>query len=598
MFQSFERRTRPETVAPRLAALRAEMARLGLDAVLIPRADAWQGEYVAPRDERLAWLTGFSGSAGTAAILAAEAALFVDGRYTLQAAAETDTALITPLADKGEALADWLGARLARGQVVEFDPWLHTIAAIERLRAALAPGGIVLHAVESPVDAIWTDRPPPPAAALRIHPPDHAGTGHDEKRAEIARALRAAGQRAVVLTAPDSIAWLLNIRGGDIAHIPVVHAFLILHEDARGALFVDPGKLDGSLRAHLGPAVTTAPMEAFAPALAELTGPVRLDRARTPYQVARLLEEAGITTAFDDDPCVLPRARKNGAEIAGAEEAHLIDGAAVAEFLCWLDATAPGGLTEIDVATRLEECRRTTGRLMDISFDTIAAAGPHGAIVHYRVDRDSNRALAAGELLLVDSGGQYVEGTTDITRTIAVGAPDDALCAGFTRVLKGLIALSSARWPAGLAGRDLDALARAPLWAAGEDYDHGTGHGVGSYLSVHEGPQRIARKGEAALEPGMIVSIEPGLYREGAFGIRIENLALVEADEPGTGGRAMRRLRTLTRAPIDRRLIVPGMLTAAERAWIDAYHAEVRAALTARLAAATAEWLAKVTRPL
>ena len=598
MFQSFERHTRPENGAPRIAALRAEMTRRGLDGVLVPRTDAWQGEYVAPCDERLAWLTGFSGSAGIAAILADRAALFVDGRYRLQAGEEVDAALIDVHKYEDGALPAWLAAALTGGGRVAFDPWLHGFGEIDRLLGKLRPAGITLTETANLVDAVWTDRPARPAAPVFVHPTERAGREHDAKRADLAAELAGAGQRAAVLTAPESIAWLLNIRGGDIAHTPVAQGFAILHDDARVDLFMAPSKLDEAARAHLGAEVTIRPEAEFEAALAALTGPVRVDRQRAPFRVTRCLGDAGVERAFGADPCLAPRATKTDAEIAGAKEAHLIDAAAMAEFLSGLEATAPGGLTEIDVVTRLEACRRETGQLREIAFDTIAGSGPHGAIVHYRVTRESNRALRDGDLLLIDSGGQYEAGTTDITRTVPVGKVDPALAEIFTRVLRGLIAMSSARWPAGLAGRDLDALARAPLWAAGEDYDHGTGHGVGSYLSVHEGPQRLSRKAEAVLEPGMILSIEPGCYRPGEFGIRIENLAVIEASDPGADARAMRRFRTLTRVPIDRRLILIDRLTGAERAWIDGYHDAVRAALTPRLGPEAAAWLERATRPL
>jgi Xaa-Pro aminopeptidase len=428
-----------------------------------------------------------------------------------------------------------------------------------------------------------------------------AGESHGEKRTRIAEALRKAGQRAAVLTLPDSVAWLLNIRGTDIPRNPVPHVFAVLHDDARVTLFADPAKITDALRAHLGPQVTIRPEGAFAPGLRSLVGPVRLDPGSAPLWAERQLEEAGIEVARADDPCLLPKARKNAAELAGTRAAHLRDGAAMVEFLAWLDAEAPGGgLTEIDVVKRLEGFRRATGKLRDISFDTIAGAGPHGAVVHYRVTEGSNRPVAPGELLLIDSGGQYLDGTTDITRTVAVGPVPEAARLPFTRVLKGMIAISRLRFPKGLAGRDLDALARYPLWLAGQDYDHGTGHGVGVYLCVHEGPQRLSRLSTVPLEPGMILSNEPGYYREGAFGIRIENLIAVREAPPlaGADDREMLAFETLTWAPIDRRLIDAGLLTAEERDWLNAYHAEVADRIGPDVSQAAREWLSQATAPI
>lgn len=597
MLQNFEATTRPEQGPPRLAALRAQMAAEGLAGWLVPRADVHQGEYVAPCDERLAWLTGFTGSAGLAAVTAAEAAVFVDGRYGLQARAQMApefAVLPWPQTRPGE----WLAERLEPGARVGFDPWLHTRAQLEALREEAPELDFV--GCDNLVDRIWTDRPPPPSGVVEDYPPNLAGRSAQEKRAEIAAALRAAGQRASVLTLPDSIAWLLNIRGSDIARVPIVQAFAIVGDGGEVALFADPAKFAA---VDLEPEVELSPKEAFAGALARLAGPVRVDRETAPAAVWEILEGAGVPAVAGADPCLLPKARKTPAEIAATRRAHLRDGAAMAEFLAWLDATAPGELTEIDVVTRLEEARAATGALRDIAFDTIAGSGPNGAIVHYRVTRETNRRLRAGETLLIDSGGQYLDGTTDVTRTVWIGsdpAPAE-LRAAFTRVLKGMIAMSRARWPKGLAGRDLDALARQALWQAGMDYDHGTGHGVGVYLSVHEGPQRLARTGAVALEAGMILSNEPGHYRPGAYGIRIENLVVVEPAEPVEGGdpeREMLCFSTLTFVPIDRRLIEPALLSPEERAWLDGYHAEVRRRIEPRVAPEVTDWLRQATAPL
>lgn len=603
-FQSFVSTASPEQGPPRVAALRAQMTAEGLDAFIVPRADVHQGEYVAPRDERLAWLTGFTGSAGFAAVLADEAGLFVDGRYTVQARAQVDTEVITPVDWPKTRLGPWLAERLERGAVVAFDPWLHTAKEIETLREALEPKGVALRETDNLVDRVWEDQPEPPQGQVSAYPDEFAGRTHGEKRQAAADALREAGQKAAVLTLPDSIAWLLNIRGADLPRVPVAQAFCILHDTGHADMFVDAAKVD-EVRDHLGDEVTVHAPKEFAAALEGLDGPVRVDKATAPLAVSRLLDRAGVEVTWGDDPCILPKARKSGAEIAATTKAHLRDAAAMCHFLAWLDAEAEGldrdaPLTEIDVVRRLEAFRRDTNALRDISFDTIAGAGPHAALPHYRVTEESNRAVQPGELLLVDSGGQYVDGTTDITRTVAVGAPSDEHRACFTRVLQGMIAVSRARWPRGLAGRDLDALARAPLWMAGQDYDHGTGHGVGVYLSVHEGPQRLSRISDVPLEPGMILSNEPGYYREGAFGIRIENLIVVETAPALAGGddRDMLHFATLTWVPIDRRLIDTGMLSRDERAWIDAYHAEVARKVAPRLDGAAAAWLARATAPV
>jgi Xaa-Pro aminopeptidase len=601
MFQTFETAARPEQGPPRIAALRAALAEAGHDGALVPRADAHQGEYVTDRDARLAWLTGFTGSAGLAAVTRDRAALFVDGRYRVQARAQVDTTVIEPVNWPETKPGDWLRQALPSGGRVAYDPWLHTPEEIDAITKSLEGSGVTLCASDNLVDLIWKDRPPPPKAPVTIFPDSIAGATAAEKRAAAAASLTEAGQDAAVLTLPDGINWLLNIRGADIPRNPVAQANAILHRDGRVTLFIDPAKLSREVRAHLGEAVRVRPPEDFAPALAELSGTVRIDRTTAPVAVSSILSAAGATVAWGRDPTVLPKARKTAAELAATTEAHLRDGAAMAEFLAWFDATAPGGgLTEIDVVTQLEGFRRATNALREISFETICGAGPNGALPHYRVTTESNRRLEPGQLVVIDSGGQYLDGTTDITRTLAVGPAGEEERRCFTRVLKGMIAVSRLRWPQGLAGMHLDAVARYPLWLAGQDYDHGTGHGVGVYLSVHEGPQRLSRISDVPLEPGMILSNEPGYYREGAFGIRIENLVVVEPAPPlpGADDREMLAFRTLTFAPIDRSLVVPEMLSEDERAWLDAYHAEVRARLSPRVTAATRAWLERATAPL
>ena len=594
MFQMFEAQSSPTQGPPRLAALRSAMAQRGFDAFLVPRADAHQGEYVAPRDARLEWLTGFSGSAGFCAVLADVAGVFIDGRYRVQVRAQVAD-VYTPVHWPETQLADWLKDQLPKGGTLAYDPWLHTVSEIAGLRDSLT--GFELIATDNLVDAIWDDQPAPPDAAFTAHALEHAGETHDAKRARLAAKL---DESAAVLTLPDSIAWLLNIRGTDIARNPVPQAFAILHDSGKVDLFAGAGKAD-DIRDHLGPDVSVHDIGNFVAALMQLQGKVLIDKRSCPDRVATVLRAAGCDVVTGQDPCILPKARKNSTEIAGAKAAHARDAVAMVRFLAWLDAAAPkGGLTEIDVVKALEGFRMQTNALRDISFETICGAGPHGAIVHYRVSEETNRPVNQGELLLVDSGGQYIDGTTDITRTMAIGTPTDEHRTCYTRVLQGMIAVSRIRFPHGVGGQHLDALARAPLWMAGQDYDHGTGHGVGSYLSVHEGPQGISRRSEVALQEGMILSNEPGYYREGAFGIRIENLIAVIPAPALDGGddRDMLAFETLTYVPFDRRLIDTDLLTDAERDWIDCYHGDTLSLLAPRLDAQTCDWLTKACAPL
>ncbi|MCT4553403.1 MAG: aminopeptidase P family protein [Pelagimonas sp.] len=566
MFQSFNETASPEHGPARLAALRSELEREGLDGFLVPRADAFQGEYVAPRDARLAWLTGFTGSAGWAVALAERAGVFVDSRYRVQVKAQVDACF-----DKVDwpemSLGEWIRDALPAGEI-GFDPWLLTLDQKRALEKALGP--VTLRACENLVDRIWADQPGAPLAPAVVQPVDLAGESHEDKISRISKALQA---DISVITLPDSLAWLLNLRGNDIPHVPIAHGFSLLSKDGTLRLFMEPSKLDG-LEPHLGPKVSLHPIQEFLPTIRSLQGTVQLDPATCPMAVIDVLEAEIIEAG---DPCILPKACKNAVELAGARAAHLRDAAAMVRFLAWLDREAPGDLTEIDIVRQLEDERRATNALRDISFETISGAGPNGAIVHYRVTEATNRKLQAGELLLVDSGGQYVDGTTDITRTMAIGAVGDEEKRAFTLVLKGMIALSMLRFPEGLAGRDIDPFARVALWQAGLDYGHGTGHGVGSYLSVHEGPQRIARTGFVPLQPGMILSNEPGFYKEGQFGIRIENLIAVEQAPalPGQSIAQMLRFETLTWVPIDLNLVLPDLLSDAERDWLNAYHARV-----------------------
>lgn len=596
MFQTFTDVSDPAQHAPRLAALRAAMAAEGADAFLIPRADAHQGEYVADADARLRWLTGFSGSAGQAIVTADRAGVFIDGRYRVQVKAEVDLAHFTPVPFPEVRPADWLAEALPAGGRVGFDPWLHTHREIEDLRKRLADDNIGLVPVENLVDRIWTDRPDAPVGQVRLHDDALAGDSAAQKRARIAEVLTKAGQGAAVITLADSLAWLLNIRGADLPRNPVVLGFAVIDDHGAVQVFSDPAKFDETVRRKLGNQVSIIHPEGFPAALATLDGTVRVDPASAPEAVFQILTEQGTTVIAGDDPVVMPKALKNAAEIEGMRAAHLSDGAVMARFLCWLDKTAPGGLTEIDVTTTLEDMRREAG-ILDISFDTIAGVGPHAALPHYHVSEASNLPLANGQILLVDSGGQYENGTTDITRTMAVGEMGHAERDAFTRVLQGMIGVSRLRFPKGLAGRDLDAVARAPLWVAGLDYDHGTGHGVGAALCVHEGPARISRASEVPLAAGMILSNEPGYYREGAFGIRIENLLVVQPTH-SPDGRDLLGFETLTFAPIDRRLIEVEMLSGEERDWLNAYHAEVFARIAPLVDAETKAWLETATQPV
>lgn len=594
MFQSFTASSSPEQGPPRLAALRAAMDSAVLDAFIVPRADAHQGEYVPPSDERLAWLTGFTGSAGFAAITQDIAAVFIDGRYRLQVRDQVASDF-TPVNWPENKLGPWLLDQLDEGSTVGFDPWLHTSEEIVSLQKAVGET-LKLRPTDNLVDVIWKDRPALPSAPARAHPIEFAGEKSGDKRDRLAKILKEANQSAAILTLPDSICWMLNIRGSDVARNPVVLCFAILHDGATVQLFAEPAKFTA-----LGPdpSITLAPISDFATALTKLNGPVRVDRKTAAYAVGQTLMDAGVEIEWGDDPCILPKACKNKVEIVGTREAHLRDGTAMVEFLAWFDRAAPGGtITEIDAAKALEGYRSGTNTLQDISFETISGAGPNGAIVHYRVTEKTNRAIKPGELYLVDSGGQYLDGTTDITRTLAVGDPTDEQRECFTRVLQGMIAISTVRFPRGLAGRDLDALARAPLWRAGLDYDHGTGHGVGAYLSVHEGPQRISRTSEVPLKEGMILSNEPGYYREGAFGIRIENLIVVQKAEKLGDDRDHLDFETVTFVPIDRRLIDVSLLAPWERDWLNAYHAEVKAKLADRVTGDTLAWLEQATHPL
>jgi Xaa-Pro aminopeptidase len=588
----------------RLASFRTELARRGLDGFVVPRQDEYQGEYVAPHAERLRWLTGFAGSWGTAIVLKERAAIFVDGRYTLQVAQQVDTSLFAVQHLVEEPPHLWIEKNVGKGQVIGFDPWLVTADQLARFEQACAKAGARLQAVDdNPIDAVWRDQPARPSGPVEIQPTQFAGRSPSEKLAEMAQALVAQGADAAVIALPDSIAWLFNIRGQDVRHTPSVHARAILRRTGKAGLFIDPARLPEHVRDHLASVAEVHPPQRFVAALEELgrgKAKVMADLASVPERIRMALKNAGAEIINAADPAVLPKARKNPVEREGARAAHLRDGAAMARFLRWLSIEAPKGeLTEIAVADKLEEFRRGTGVLKDLSFDTISAAGPNAAIPHYHVSRDSSRKLNMGEIFLIDSGAQYQDGTTDVTRTIIIGAPTGEMKERFTRVLKGMIGMSTVRFPKGTTGSQLDVLARAALWRAGFDYDHGTGHGVGSYLSVHEGPARLNKTDRTALEPGMILSNEPGYYKAGEYGIRIENLVLVEDLHEIQGGeRPMMGFETLTLAPIDRQLIDRSLLTAEELAWLNAYHARVVKEIGPLLQDSELQWLKQACAPI
>jgi Xaa-Pro aminopeptidase len=579
----------------RVAALRAELRRRKLTGFIVPRQDEFQGEYVAPYAERLRWLTGFAGSWGLAILTLDRGAIFVDGRYTLQVRRQVDTKVFAPHHLADDPPARWIEKNLKEGDRLGFDPWLLTAEQARTFAESCVKAEAKLVPVAAnPVDAIWPDRPPRPAAPVAVQPTRFAGRKAARKLADIAKALGKDG--AVVLTQPDSVAWLFNIRGRDVPFTPVVLAYAIVHRGARAELFVAAARLPEDVRAHLGKKVAVKPpaaIEASLRALARRKAAVRIDPHTAPERIRAVLAKAGARVVHGPDPCVLPKARKNKTEREGARAAHVRDGAAMARFLCWLEREAPaGGLTELAVAAKLTQFRKAGGLLMDQSFDSIAGAGPHGAIPHYHVTAQSSRALKRDEIFLIDSGGQYQDGTTDVTRTTIVGQPTEEMRDRFTRVLKGMIGISRIRFPKGTCGSQLDVLARAALWTAGLDYDHGTGHGVGSYLSVHEGPARINKTDRTPLEPGMILSNEPGFYKEGHYGIRIENLLMIEEPREIAGGeRPMLGFETLTLCPIERRLIDTKLLTRDELHWLDAYHARVLEEIGPFLEGAELHWL-------
>jgi Xaa-Pro aminopeptidase len=600
VFQTYDEPGGPALGRKHLPKLRKALKAAGLDGFIVPHEDEWQNEYVPPAYDRLAWVTGFTGSAGAAVVLADDAAIFVDGRYTLQVRAQVDSELFAyrDLVDGG--VPAYLREHAPKGGKIGYDPKLHSPDSLDRIRAAADAAGATLVAVErNPVDAIWDDRPAIPAARVEPHPEKFAGESAASKRRRLGEGLAKEKADAAVITSPASLAWLFNIRGGDVARTPLPLGEAILNADGTADLFLAEEKVSSDLKQWLGNEVSVRPSADLPAALQSLSGKsVRLDPASASAWYFEQLKAAGATIKRGTDPVVLPRACKNAAEVEGSRQAHRRDGAAVSRYLHWVATEAQSGkVDEITACAKLEEFRHATGALKDLSFDSISGAGPNGAIVHYRVSKKTNRRLARGSLFLIDSGGQYLDGTTDITRTVAIGRPNKEMRERFTRVLKGHIALSRVRFPKGTTGHQLDALARLSLWEAGLDYDHGTGHGVGSYLGVHEGPHRIAKfVNTQPLEPGMIVSNEPGYYKTGGYGIRVENLQVVTpaADIDG-GERPMLGFETLTLAPIGRALVVKQLLTKEERDWLNAYHARVRAEISPQLDGEARAWLEEAT---
>lgn len=593
--------------ADRLAALRAQLKSDALDGFVVPLTDEHMSEYVGDYAQRLAWLTGFQGSAGSAIVLPEQAAMFTDGRYTLQVREQVSPDHWQYVAVPGTSMSDWLAEHAPEGGRIGYDPWLHTSAWVKEATKALAERGAELVPVQSnPIDRVWADRPSPSDAKLAVYDNQSAGRSSAEKRADIAAWLDERKADAVVLSALDSIAWVFNVRGGDVAHTPVALSYAIVHADGTAEMFVDPGKMTDAVAQHLGNAVRVRDRLSFGDALKQFAGKrVAADPERAVAAIFDGLEGGGAKVLSVRDPAVLAKAIKNPVEISGHKAAQARDGAAIVRFLKWCEETLPAGeIDELTAAAKLKDFREATGALKDISFDTISATGAHGASPHYKVTKESNARIARGQLYLVDSGGQYQDGTTDITRVVPVGAPTAEMRDRFTRVLKGHIAIDTARFPEGVTGGQIDGFARAPLWEVGLDYAHGTGHGVGAYLSVHEGPQRIAAPnypGGGPAEPlraGMILSNEPGYYKAGEYGIRIENLILtVPIDVPGAE-KPVLGFETLTFAPIERDLIEPSLLTPAEKAWLDSYHAKVLALIGPQLDPEARGWLEAKCAPI
>jgi len=593
--------------ADRLAALREQLKADRLDGFVVPLTDEHMSEYVGSYAQRLAWLTGFEGSAGSAVVLPEQAAIFVDGRYTLQVRQQVSPTEWSYQSVPETSTTQWLEEHAPEGARIGYDPWLHTRDWVKKAKEALASRGAELVPVaKNPIDEIWKDRPEASKAHLVVQPDEYAGKSAAEKRTEIGDWLATHHADAAVLSALDSLAWAFNIRGADVTHTPVALAYAVVHADGTADLFVASEKIGPEVRQHLGNGVRLHERAEFEGALSKLHGKtVVVDPERAVAAIFEALEQAGAKIVPLRDPTILPKAIKNPAEIAGQKAAQTRDGAAIAKFLHWIDAEAPkGDIDELTASDRLESLRRENPEIRDLSFDTISGAGPNGAIVHYRSSEKTNRKLEKGTLYLVDSGGQYIDGTTDITRTVPIGEPTAEMRDRFTRVLKGHIAIATAVFPKGTRGSQLDSFARRPLWEAGLDYAHGTGHGVGSFLAVHEGPQRISpvgssqSGGDEPLQAGMIISNEPGYYKTGEYGIRIENLVLVVPREIEGAEKEMLGFETLTFAPIDRRLIDVDMLESEELVWLNCYHAHVLAKIGPTLNGSDLDWLRQACAPI
>ncbi len=603
MFQTYDVTGGPEYGRKHLPKLRKALAAEGLDLFLVPHEDEYQNEYLPDCNERLMWVSGFTGSAGAAIIGTEDAVMFVDGRYTLQVRQQVDESLFTFTKLEGGGMSTWLRENVTPGQTVGFDPRLHSPAGLKRIRDAVSLAGGTTKSLDiNPIDTAWGDRPAAPLTKVTIQPETLSGKAHAEKRAEIGKEIAESGADAALITAPASIAWLLNIRGSDVQCTPLPLSTAIVDETGQVQLFIAPEKLSEDVRAHFGNDVSVQTEEALQDGLSALSGKtVIADPNTASAWHVDALKAAGATVKSASDPIALPKAKKNAVEIKGTEAAHIRDGAALVRFLHWLDTDAQSGkVDEIEAATQLERCRRVDTSLRDLSFESISGAGSNGAVVHYRVNTGTVQTLERGSLFLIDSGGQYPDGTTDVTRTVPIGEPTQEMRERFTLVLKGHIALATVRFPTGTTGSNLDALARYPLWQAGLDYDHGTGHGVGVFLGVHEGPQRISKApNKIALEPGMIVSNEPGYYKTGEYGIRIENLQYVTPPAPIEGGeRDMLGFANLTWAPIHRDLIVTNMLTPSERDYMDRYHAQVWEKIGPLVDGDVKAWLKTACQPL
>lgn len=611
------KKTSQQEYGQRMDDLRAAMKQEQVDGFIVPVADEYQGEYPPASARRVGWLSGFTGSAGAAIVLAEDAldptktanepnakaaAVFVDGRYTLQARQQVDGARYEQKDLTSDKQADWVASRLKPGSKMAYDPWMHTQAQVDSMRKTLDDAGIELVAVDrNLVDAVWKERPPVPREPVKVYDESYAGESSASKRKRIGESLKEAD--AAIITAPDAIAWLLNVRGGDVPNTPLPLSFAVLHKDGKVDWFIDEAKISDDVRKHVGKDVAIRPMEAMQDVMQQLGkqgANVRYDANRSSSWFHKELSDAGASIVAGEDPCLLPKACKNATEIEGMRQAHIRDGVALTKFLAWLDEESlKRDVTELEVEKKLLSFRAEQKDFQEVSFDTIAGSAEHGAIVHYRASEESNKVLARDTMFLLDSGGQYLDGTTDVTRTTVIGEPTDEQKRRFTQVLQGHIALGNATFPKGVTGQMLDALARAPLWAEGLDYAHGTGHGVGAYLGVHEGPQGIHSRSTVPLQPGMVLSNEPGYYKEGEYGIRIESLVVVQEVE-GTAekGRPYYNFETITMTPIDRRLIDPNMLSQAELDWLNAYHQKVFDTLAPEMDGKERAWLEKMTAPL